>query len=206
MPAHTRWCTKCGTPLPADARFCEMCGAPAGGAPAGGAPGGQLETVIGHLPAERIEAGKGFLGRTRTTQINLVITTSRLLCLRETNEMNENWLAETERLIEQESRSGLPWRTLVDQYDWRGPLWADFYDTPPDELLAAHHGNEAIPLDQVVSVAITLDEELDRLDVLLAGGLGYHFQLFNQVGQAAARFLAQALGPQRVRLTPLPAG
>ena len=200
MPTDKRWCKQCGTPLPADARFCEMCGAPAGAAPPE-----RAERVIGHLPAERIEEGKGLFGRAKRTQLNLVITTSRLLYLRETNELNENWLAETERLVQEEERSGVPWRTLIDNYDWRDPLWASFYDTPPDRLLAAHRGNEALPLAKVVSATITLDEERDKLDISIAGGEMHHFSLFNLVGQAAARFLAQALGPERVRITPPPA-
>jgi hypothetical protein len=173
------------------------------GAPADAGHRSQAETVIGHLPAERLEPGKGLFGRTRMTQINLVITASHLLYLHETEEMNENWLAEGERLSEEKERSGLPWRTLIDSYDWRSPLWASFYDTPPATLVAAHRGNEAIPLADIVSVAIVLDEELDKLDILLTSGETDHFQLFNQVGQAAARFLTQALGPERVRLTPL---
>jgi hypothetical protein len=197
MPADERWCEQCGTPLPADARFCEMCGAPAGALRYE-----QAETVIGHLPGERLEEGKGLFGRVKTTQLNLVITTSRLLCLRETDETNENWLAETERLLEEEERSGLPWRTLIARYDWRSPLWAGFYDTPSDELLVAHRDNAAIPLADIVSTTVTLDEERDKLDVLLVSGEMRHFLLFNQVGQAAARFLAQALGPERVRIAP----
>jgi len=161
----------------------------------------QTETVIGHLPGQRIEDGQGLFGRARTTQLTLVVTTHRLLCLHETHEMNENWLAETERLIEEEERSGLPWRALIDQYDWRSPLWAPLYDTQPDELLAAHRGNEAIPLTDVVSAAVTLDEERDRLEILLAGGELRRFLFFNQVGRAAGRFLAQALGQDRVRVT-----
>jgi hypothetical protein len=198
MPANKRWCEQCGTPLPADARFCEMCGTPAGAVHLE-----QAEMVIGHLPAARIEEGKRLFGRAKTTQLNLVITTSCLLCLRETNEMNENWLAEQERLLEEEKRSGLPWRALIDNYNWRNPLWARFYNTPPGELLAAHRGNETIPLADVVSASVTLEEELDKLDILLTSGEMHHFLLFNQVGQAAARFLAQALGPERLRLTPL---
>ncbi len=201
MSVDERWCEQCGTPLPADARFCEMCGAPAGTVYSQ-----QAETVVGHLPAERIDEGKGLFGRVKTTQLNLVITISRLLCLRETDEMNNNWLAETERLIEEEERSGLPWRALIDNYDWRSPLWASFYDTPPGELVAAHRGNEVIPLADIVSATVTLDEERDKLDILLGSGEMHHFLLFNQVGQAAERFLAQALGPERVRIAPLPAG
>ncbi len=201
MSANAQWCEQCGAPIPADARFCEMCGAPAASFHSE-----QIETVIGHLPAERFQEGAGLFGRVKTTQLNLVITTSRLLCLQETEEMNETWLGETERLIEEEEDGDLPWRALMDAYDWSGPLWAYFYETPADELLAADRGNEAIPLSHVVSTAITLDEERDRLDILLANGETYHFQLFNQVGRPAARFFAQALGPERVRLTPLQAG
>jgi hypothetical protein len=164
----------------------------------------QAETVIGHLPVERVEEGKGFLGRTKSTQLSLVVTTSRLLYLRETDEMNEKWLAEEGCLLEEEKHSGLPWRTIIDNYDWRNPLWASFYNTPPDEQLAAHRHNEAIPLVNVASAIVTLDEEWDKLDVQLTSGEIHHFLLFNQVGQAAARFLAQALGPKRVRLTPQP--
>jgi hypothetical protein len=47
---------------------------------------------------------------------------------------------------------------------------------------------------------VTLDEGLDKLDIVLAGGQELHFQLFNLVGRPAARFLSQALGSERVRL------
>ena len=43
---------------------------------------------------------------------------------------------------------------------------------------------------------------LDGMDILLASGQTIHFQLFNLVGRAAARFFRQALGPERVRLIP----
>jgi hypothetical protein len=186
------YCEECGAVLPADARFCEQCGT--------SAPFGREEPVIGHLPAERIEKGKGRFSRTKFIQVSLVITTTHLLCLRETETMNENWLAEEERLNVEEEKSGLPWRELIDRYDWRSPLWSDFYNVPPGTLLSAHRDNEAIPLADVVSATITLDNELDELDLLLTSGQTLHFQLFNLVGRAAGRFLCQALGPERVRL------
>ena len=195
MTAPKRFCEQCGSPLQTGGRFCEMCGAPAGSVQAEAA-----ETVVGHLPAERLEEGKGLLGRVKTTQLNLVITTSRILCLRETEETNDTWLAETERLEDEEKRSGVPWRTLIERYDWRSPIWVAFYETPPGELLAADRGNGAIPLPEVVLATVTLDEERDKLDIGLAGGQVFHFQLYNQVGRAAARFLAHVLGPERVRL------
>lgn len=201
MPTNEHRCTQCGAPLPADARFCETCGAPAGSFHSG-----QTETVIGHLPAERFQEGAGVFGRVKVTQLNLVITTSQLLCLQETNEMNETWLGETERLFQEEQNGGMPWRALMDAYDWSGPLWDYFYKTPAHELIAADRDNEAIPLSDVVSAEIALDDERDRMDIRLANGETYHFQLFNQVGRPAARFFAQALGPERVRLTHSQAG
>ena len=95
---------------------------------------------------------------------------------------------------------GVPWRTLIDRYDWHSPIWAAFYDTPPGELLSADRGNGAIPLSEVIAATVILDEELDNLDIELAGGTVFHFQLFNQVGRPAARFLAQVLDTSRVRL------
>ena len=142
----------------------------------------------------------GLLGRVKTTRLNLVITSSRILCLRETMDTNDTWVAETERLDDEEKRSGVPWRTLIDRYDWRSAMWAAFYDTPPGELLSADRGNGAILLSEVAAATVTLDDELDKLDIELAGGQVFHFQLYNLVGRAAARFLAQALGSERVRL------
>ena len=134
MPANKRWCEQCGTPLPDDARFCEMCGTPVVMQPSRAG-----EIVIGHLPGE-IE-GKGRLGRSKA--INLVITTTRLICIRETSKMRENWVGELARLVE---------------------------------------------------------EEGDTVDLQLTGGETLRFVLFDQMGRPAGRFLAQALGPQRVRL------
>jgi hypothetical protein len=198
MQLDQRWCTQCGTTLPADARFCEMCGAPAGIVDSE-----QAEMVIGHLPGEMV--GKGIFGRGKA--INLVITSLRLLCLYETKKMRENWVAEIVRLVEEEERTGLPWRSYFDSYEWRGPLWIGFYETPPEQLLAAHRDNEAIPLADVLSTTITLMEEgEDRVDILLTSGETRHFVLFDQMGQPADRFLAQALGPERVSIAPSPIG
>jgi len=194
MPAAQQWCEQCGTPLPADARFCEMCGAPAGVFDPQ-----QAETAIGHLPGEL--QGKGLFDRGKA--IVLVITTTRLLCLYETKKMRENWVAEIVRLVEEDDGS-MPWRWQFENYDWRGPLWAEFYGMPPDQLLAAHRDNEAIPLADVVSVTVTLVEEgEDTVDIALSQDRSLHFVLFDQLGQPAARFLAQALGSERVRVTPL---
>ena len=189
------WCEACGTPLPPDARFCEMCGAAVPSRPQN-----QGEMIIGHLPAERVEKGKGLFGRASTTQLNLVITTVRLLYLRETDAMNQKWLAEEERLGEEQARTGQSFRAVIDSYDWRGSVWAELYEVEPDELLAAHRENEAIPLTDILSATVTLDEELDKLDISLVSGETHHFQLFNLVGRPAAQFLRQALGPDRVRL------
>lgn len=195
MSTNQRFCEQCGAPLPAGARFCEMCGAPTDAA-TDTAP----ERVIGHLPAERLEEGKGFLGRVKTTTINLIVTTTRLLFLRETEETNDAWLGETERLEEEEKRSGVPWRMLIDRYEWHSPLWSQFYETPPGELVAAGRDNEALVLADVASATVTLDEELDKLDIVLRSGETRRFQLFNLTGRPAARFLAEALGRERVRL------
>jgi hypothetical protein len=204
-----KFCSQCGAEVPEGVRFCVMCGAPVSAAaaplpPQAPSPPPQVarrERTIGHLPVEQVEEGAGIFGRRKSTQLNMVITTARLLYLRETNDMNENWLFETERLEELQKRSGLPWRTVMDHYDFQGPLWASFYDDPPDELLAAHRHNEAVSLADIVSATITLEEELDKLDIQLSSGEMHHFSLYNQVGQPAARFLAQALGAERVRLT-----
>lgn len=199
MPADKTWCEQCGTLLPVDARFCEMCGAPIRQESQR-----EVETVIGHLPVQRVQAGKGFLGRDQTTDLTLIITTSRLLFLREARETSDNWLAETERLMEEEHQSGLTWRELMDRYDWRRALWDVFFKTPPDELLATHRDNTAVPLEQVISVTVSLAEERDVVSILLADGESYQLRLFDQMGRPATRFLAQALGPQRVRLVSQP--
>lgn len=197
MPASQQWCEQCGAPLPEGARFCEVCGAPVGSP----LPQ-QAEAVIGHLPAEAVQEGKGFLGRSKTIPLSLILTTSRLLLLREDDDVHDLWVGETERLIEEEEHGALSWRELIDRYPWRSPLWARFFDTPPDDLLAAHRDNEAIPLTEVVWAAVTLGEGGDRLYLQLAGGQARQMLLLNQVGRVAVRFLAQALGPERVRLAP----
>jgi hypothetical protein len=184
-----------------------MCGAPV--EPAAAAPAvaaHTVETVVGHIPAERLEDGKNLLGRQKTTQLNLVITTTRLLCLRETEETNEAWLAEQERIEEEEKRSGVAWRMLMERYNWRSPVWAAFYETPPGELLSSDRGNGAIPLSDIARATITLNDEMDGLDLELAGGQVFRFRLYISTGRPAARFLAQVLGPERVRVVAQQAG
>lgn len=158
------------------------------------------EYVIGHLPVEWVQEGAGLFGRTKYTQVNLVVTTSRILCLRETDETNSTWLAEQERLDELSRRSGVPLRTLMDSYNWQDPIWAVFYATGPEDLLAEDRHNWALPLSAIVAVAVTLDEELDQLDLRLGTGEVVRFRLFNQVGVVAARLLAQVLDPRLVQL------
>jgi len=188
-------CVTCGATMEAGARFCELCGAPVEGPLQE-----RAETVIGHLPAERLEEGKGFLGRLKTTKLGLVITTDRVLCLRQTIEMNENWLQEQDRLFNHLESLDVTSRDVWDDYGWSGPPWSTYYETPPDELLSSNRSNEAIPLREVVSATVTLDEELDKLDLVLVNGETYHFQLFILTGEPAARFLGQAVGLDRVRL------
>lgn len=162
------------------------------------------ESVIGHLPAEYIVEGGGVFGGSKRTQVNLVITSTRLLCLAETEQTNTTWLAETERLEEDASRTGVPWRTLMDYYPWAGPLWASFFRTPPEVLLAESRSNWAVPWGAVVEATVTLDPELDRLDLLMDNRQVLRFALFNLVGVVAARLLGQVLGANRVRLVPEP--
>ncbi len=207
MGAQKRFCEQCGSPLKPGVCFCEMCGAPV--EPAAAAPAvaaHTVETVVGHIPAERLEDGKNLLGRQKTTQLNLVITTTRLLCLRETEETNEAWLAEQERIEEEEKRSGVAWRMLMERYNWRSPVWAAFYETPPGELLSSDRGNGAIPLSDIARATITLNDEMDGLDLELAGGQVFRFRLYISTGRPAARFLAQVLGPERVRVVAQQAG
>ncbi len=194
-----RSCARCGAPIPDGDRFCQMCGM---AAPPPTAPGPAIEAVVGHLPAEVVEEGKGVFGGARRRQVNLVITTGRLLCLQETEDTNSAWLAESERLEEEAARTGIPWRALIDRYPWNGPLWAEFFRNPPDALLAADSRNWAVPLRAIVEASVTLDPERDRLDLLMDNGQVLSFGLFNLVGAAAARFLAQALGAARVRMGP----
>jgi hypothetical protein len=198
MVAQKRFCEQCGSPLKAGARFCEMCGSPAESAAP--APAEGVESVAGHVPAERLEEGKNLFGHQKTTQLELVITTLRILCLRQTEDMNDAWLAEQDGLEEEEKLSGTPWRTLIDRYDWRGPVWAAFYETPPRELLSSDRGNGAIPLSEIVRATVTLNDEMDGLDIELGGGQVFRFWLYNLTGKAAARFLTEVLGRDRVRL------
>lgn len=204
MPDNAERCEQCGARLPASARFCEICGAPVGArppAPAGARPAQAAEAVIGHLPAERTEKTRSGLGWKPAGALTLVISTRRLLLLRETDEVYDTWVSETEGLIVEEEQSGRPWRELMDAYDWRSPVWAHLYNTPPDALLAAHRDNEAIALDQVISAEVALADDCDALSLLLADGNQPRFPLKNQSGRPAAIFLAQALGPERVRVT-----
>ena len=157
--------------------------------------------MVGHLPAETLEAGQGLFGGARRRQVNLVVTNARLLCLQETEDTNTAWLAETERLEQEAARGGVPWRTLIDQYPWDGPPWAGFYRTPPDALLAADDRNWAIPVPAIVKASVTLDPERDQLQLLMDNGQVLSFQLFNLVGAAAARFLTQVLGAPRVQFS-----
>ena len=197
MSPDRRWCQQCGTSLPDDARFCEMCGTPVVTEPYQ-----PQEMVIGHLPGEL--EGKGRFRRGKA--IILVITTTRLICVRETKKMHETWVGEIVRLFEEEDPD-LSWRQRLDSYEWRSPLWAYFFDASPDALLATDRENEAIPLTDLVSATITLVEEGgDTVDFLLTSGETLRFVLFDQMGRPAARFLAQALGLDRVRLVPFPAG
>lgn len=136
--------------------------------------------------------------------MNLVITSTRLLCLDETEQTNTTWLAENERLDDDVRRTGVPWRVLIDHYRWDGPQWAEFYQTPPDALLAADRGNWDVPMAAIVEATITLDDELDRLDLLMDNGQVLRFTLFNLVGVPASRFLTRALGANRVRLGSAP--
>ncbi len=197
MSPNRQWCEQCGTPLPDDARFCEMCGTPVVMEHSRAA-----ETVTGHLPGE-IEGN----GRFRQSQaIILVITTTRLICVRETRKMHENWTGEIFRLAEEEENPDLPWRRHFDSYEWRSPLWAYFYETPADDLLATHRDNQAIALKDIVSATITLVEEGgDMVDFVLTSGETLRFVLIDQMGRPSGRFLAQVLGPQRVRFVSQPA-
>lgn len=159
-----------------------------------------VEPVLGHLPAEYITERRGAFGGRRRRPVNLVITSTRLLCLDETEQTNTTWLSENERLDDDVRRTGVPWRVLIDHYRWDGPQWAEFYQTPPDALLAADRGNWDVPMAAIVEATITLDDELDRLDLLMDNGQVLRFTLFNLVGVPASRFLTRALGANRVRL------
>lgn len=139
-------------------------------------------------------------GGDRRRQVNLVLTNLRLLCLRETEETNTAWLAESERLEEEAARAGVSLRVLIDHYRWDAPLWAEFYRNAPDALLAADRNNWAVPLSAVVHASVTLDPELDRLDLMMDNGQVLGFPLFNLAGLAAARFLTQVLGAARVQV------
>jgi len=158
------------------------------------------ERIVGHLPAEWLSDESGLFGRRRRPTVNLVVTTARVLCLAETPEANDAWVAESERLDELATSTGAPLRALIDGFDFAAGAFAFIWSHPPDELLAEDRSNWSLPLAGIVGATITLDAELDGLTLHMDNGQQFAFQLYNSTGLAAARFLATVLGPQRVRV------
>nr|NLI49453.1 hypothetical protein [Propionibacterium sp.] len=158
------------------------------------------ERIVGHLPAEWLSGESGLFGRQRRPMVNLVVTTARVLCLAETSEANDAWVAESERLEELSRTTGAPLRALIDGYDFFAPVFAFVWSRTPDDLLAEGRSNWSLPLAGIVGATISLDAELDGLTLHMDNGQQFVFQLYNSTGLAAARFLAGVLGPQRVRV------
>jgi len=145
-PDEVRKCTACGAELPANARFCEQCGqAVLPESPLSQSIPSQSEYLIGHIPVEVKVVGKGFFGRTKYTDYELLITNQQLLFLR-SEYWDERWLEEQkkldfETLTDNEEYS--QWRSTMEQYDFAKPLWNNYYSTPFDELLVANKRNFA---------------------------------------------------------------
>lgn len=206
-------CSRCGHPIPVGDRFCQRCGAPVAAAPTAGAPEAPLdlpgtlaapppgpERIIGHLPAEWLSGETGLFGRQRRPMVNLVVTASRALCLAETPESNDAWVAESERLDDLARSTGAPLRALMDGYDFAAPVFRFFWESTPDALLAENRANWSVPLAGLAGVTITLDAELDGLLLAMDNGQEFRFRLYNSTGLAAARLFATVIGPQRVRV------
>lgn len=158
------------------------------------------ERLIGHLPAEWLSGEVGLFGRPRTPMVNLAVTTARLLCLAETPESNDAWVAESERLDDLARSTGAPLRALIDGYDFGAPVFRFFWESTPDALLAENRANWSLPLAGVAGVTISLDAELDGLALTMDNGQEFRFRLYNSTGLAAARLFASVLGSQRVRV------
>ncbi len=162
----------------------------------------RAERVVGHVPAEVSTQGKGFLARLRSLTYDILITSQRLLLIRQSEAMNTVALDEGERLEEEAESLGVPWRQIMDAYRWDSPPWQHYYRTAPDKLLSESGENRAIALGGIQAAIIGLGQEddLDHLELRLANGEVLSFNLFMASGGAAARFLAAALGRHRVQM------
>ncbi len=196
-------CTACGADLPTDARFCEQCGhAVLPKSPLSQTIPLQSEYLIGHIPVEIQAAGKGFFGRTKYTDYELLITTQRLLFL-SPGSWDERWLQEQNKLdfdtlmVDEEFA---PWRSMMEQYDFAQPLWKDYYSTPFEELLAVNKHNFAVRITDLVSATIELDNELDLLNLSCADGTQHRCKIYLLLGTIAHRSLAQILDSSHLEL------
>ncbi len=195
-------CTACGSDLPADARFCEQCGqAVSLKSPLSQTTPLQSESLISHFPV-KVEAGKGFFGGIKYTDYEILITNQRLLFLyRESGE--ERWLQEQDNLdfdtlmLNEEFAQ---WRSMLEQYDFSNPLWDDFYLTPFEELLVVNKHNFAVEINDLLSVTIELDNELDALKLSCADGTQHHCKFYMLMGNVAYLTLAQVLDSSKLKL------
>ncbi len=224
IPVGDRFCQRCGAPAPvapgpvapvapaaslppaAPAAAPAPPVTPAAPAPSVTLPGALIgpppgpERTLGHLPAEWVSGETGLFGRPRTPMVNLVVTSTRVLCLAETPESNDAWVAESERLDDLARGTGVPLRALIDGYDFAAPVFRFFWESTPDVLLAEDRGNWSLPLAGVAGATIALDADLDGLVLTMDNGQEFRFRLYNSTGLAAARLFASVLGPQRVRV------
>jgi hypothetical protein len=189
------FCTRCGKNLSPNSNFCEYCGAPVSASE-------QEEKVIGHVLVESREKTKGLLGRVRSRTCNILFSPKKLLFITETEAMNNIALMESDRVYEEASRSGIPFRAFMESYQWNSPPWKHYYSTPMEKLLAENRNNREMETTDIQMAVLRLDEEgdLDELILQPVEGPPLNFNIFMAGGDAAAGFLKQILGSSRVKV------
>lgn len=196
-------CTACGANLPANARFCEQCGQPVLSKPPLSQPTPtHSEYLLIHIPVEVESAGKGFFGRTKYTDYELLITNQQLLFLR-LGSWDDRWLQEQNELnfdTQMVNEEFAQWRSMIEQYVFSKPLWNDYYSTPFDELLTANKHNFAVKVNDLVSASIELDNELDTLNLSCADGTQYRCKIYLLLGAITHRLLAQVLDSSQLEV------
>lgn len=196
-------CTACGADLPVDARFCEQCGhAVLPESPLSQAAPNQSEYLLGHIPVYLV-AGKGFFGRTKRTDYELLVTNHQLIFLYSSSWAGTRWLQEQyeldfDKYLANEEFS--QWRSMMEQYDFAKPLWSDYYSTSFEELLSADKHNFALKVNDLVSAGIELDNELESLELLCTDGTQYHCGIYLLLDDIAGRLLAQVLDSSQLKM------